>query len=287
MATDATAIQKHRYDWYQKLCDDIQDLEFTGIVITKHAIGKRILQDELKFGKPEYGSKKIESLAKDVNCGKTEIYNCIQFARKYPEIPTASENWSWRHITHNILPEPREKPETPELPRGKFNVVYADPPWCYGDKLIEGYGAAEHHYPAMSIEQLCCLPVINVTDVNAVLFLWVTSPLLGECWSVIKSWGFEYKTSFVWDKVKHNYGHYNSVRHEFLLVCTKGSYVPQSKKLVDSVQTIERSNRHSEKPDEFRRIIEIMYPGANRLELFGRKKVEGWMVWGNEVNNEL
>lgn len=165
----------------------------------------------------------------------------------------------------------------------KYDIIYADPPWEYGDKLIEEYGAAEHHYPSMTIKELCDLSVNDITADNAVLFFWVTSPLLEECFEVINAWGFQYKTSFVWDKEEHNYGHYNSVRHEFLLVCTKGSYLPQNNELFNSVQTIKRSEIHSQKPEKFREIIEEMYPNGRKIELFAREEYENWEVWGNEI----
>jgi len=87
----------------------------------------------------------------------------------------------------------------------------------------------------------------------------------------------------VWDKIKHNFGHYNSVRHEFLLVCTRGSCTPDAKKLFDSVLTIERSGKHSEKPQEFREIIETLYTHGKRIELFARAAADGWESYGNEV----
>ena len=130
----------------------------------------------------------------------------------------------------------------------------------------------------MPLDDICNLPVPSAD--NAVLFLWVTSPLLEDCFKVINAWGFTYKSSFVWDKVKHNMGHYNSVRHKFLLVCTKGSCTPDVQKLYDSVQSIERSE-HSRKPKEFRDIIDTLYPAGNRLEMFAREAPEGWDVWGN------
>jgi len=99
---------------------------------------------------------------------------------------------------------------------------------------------------------------------------------------VIKAWGFKYKASFVWDKIKHNMGHYNSVRHEFLLVCTCGNCTPDSNKQYDSVQNIER-NEHSEKPKEFVDIINDLYKHGNRIELFSRNLREGWDIWGNMV----
>ena len=161
----------------------------------------------------------------------------------------------------------------------KYRVIYADPPWSYNDKQnIEVLGGAEKHYLTMPLDEICKLPV--PTEDNAVLFIWVTSPMLEDSFKVINAWGFKYKTSFVWDKVAHNMGHYNSVRHEFLLICTKGSCTPDVAKLFDSVVSIERTE-HSRKPKEFRDMIDTLYPIGNRLEMFAREAPEGWDVWGN------
>lgn len=161
----------------------------------------------------------------------------------------------------------------------KYRVIYADPPWSYNDKQnIEVLGGAEKHYTTMPLEEICSLPVPSADE--AVLFIWVTSPLLEDVFKVIRAWGFRYKSSFVWDKVAHNMGHYNSVRHEFLLICTKGSCTPDVQRLFDSVVSIERTE-HSRKPKEFRDMIDTLYPYGNRLEMFAREAPEGWDVWGN------
>ena len=170
----------------------------------------------------------------------------------------------------------------PELPTDKYRVIYADPPWRYGNSGLDDYGHAERHYPTMSIEELGHLGVPDIVEENSVLFIWTTSPLLEVCFRVIRMWGFNYKTSFIWNKIKHNFGYYNSVRHELLLICTRGSCLPDNSKLFNSVQSIERK-AHSEKPDEFRDIIDTLYTKGKKIELFSRKKVDGWDVWGNEV----
>ena len=166
-----------------------------------------------------------------------------------------------------------------------FRVIYADPAWSYNDKQdTPQLGGAAKHYDTMSINELCKLPVNNISEKNSILFLWVTSPLLEDAFKVVNSWGFKYKTSFIWDKVKHNMGHYNSVRHEILLVCTKGSCTPDNKKLYNSVQSIERNNNHSEKPIEFLNIIDDLYNFGNKLEMFCRTiKKKNWYGWGNEL----
>lgn len=164
----------------------------------------------------------------------------------------------------------------------KFRIIYADPAWKYNDKLTEDYGGTDYHYATLSIGELCALPIQSIAEKDAVLLLWVTSPLLEECFKVISAWGFKYKTSFVWDKVKHNMGHYNSLRHEFLLICTRGSCVPDNNKLYDSVVSEERKG-HSQKPDLFYDIIEDLYQHGDKIELFARKKRKGWAYWGNEI----
>jgi N6-adenosine-specific RNA methylase IME4 len=171
------------------------------------------------------------------------------------------------------------------LPDDIFSVIYADPPWKYGDgrtgDRMTATGA-EHHYPTMSLEELKALGVPSLVADDSVLFLWATSPLLPDGLELAKAWGFTYKGAFIWDKVKHNLGHYNSVRHEFLLICTRGSCTPEHTQLFDSVQSIERAE-HSVKPEEFRRIIETLYPSGRKIELFRRGDTpEGWAAWGNE-----
>jgi len=177
------------------------------------------------------------------------------------------------------------------LPQDKYRVIYADPPWSYNDKQAvkgdygTGTGAAEGHYPSMSVSEICALPIKELAQDDAVLFLWTTSPLLPEGLKVAEAWGFKYKSAFIWDKVKHNMGHYNSVRHELLLICTRGSCTPDNQKLFDSVQSIERTDKHSEKPEEFRQIIDTLYVYGQKIELFRRGNAPaGWQAWGNEAN---
>jgi N6-adenosine-specific RNA methylase IME4 len=166
----------------------------------------------------------------------------------------------------------------PKPLEGTYRILYADPCWKYvGLNQADEYGHAERHYDCLDYEQLIAFKpdgkrlVKDIADDNSVLFCWVTSPLLERCFPIIRAWGFSYKASFVWDKVKHNMGHYNSVRHEFLLI-TKGICTPDVPKLIDSVQEIERSAKHSEKPEDFRRIIEAMYNHGRKLQLFARVK---------------
>lgn len=81
----------------------------------------------------------------------------------------------------------------------KYGIIYADPPWRYDMK--RGHGVAENHYPTMSIEEICALPVADLAAKDSALFLWGTFPQLKEAFRVIDAWGFQYKTlAFLWLK---------------------------------------------------------------------------------------
>ena len=104
---------------------------------------------------------------------------------------------------------------------------------------------------------------------------------------VIKAWGFEFKTMAVWDKQTAGQGGYFRQQHELLLVATKGKppTVKESVK-VPSVISLPRGD-HSAKPDYFYSMIEAMYPGLSKLELFSRAERKGWTMWGNQVGQRI
>ena len=288
-------------DEYSLLVDDCQSTITEGVfrsrqelIETYKELGKRIYTDSLykKWGQNSQG-KFMQQLAQDIGKSIQVLYYSTQFYYKLindKEFSTAVEklgkNASWNKI-RALLPEPKEK-QIP-LPKGKYQVIYADPPWQYAQEQHSHKRqdtVLETHYPTMSIEDICKLPVGELTGENAVLFLWTTSPKLFECKPVIDAWGFDYKSSMIWDKVKHNVGYYVSVRHEFLLICTKGSCLPDNPKLYDSV-IIEERTEHSKKPEIFYDIIEDIYKGK-KIELFARnsKKRKGWDYWGDESDEQ-
>lgn len=174
-----------------------------------------------------------------------------------------------------------------ELPAGKYRVIYADPPWKYGDERagLADYSdsAAAAQYPTMPLADICAMDVKGMAAPDSVLFLWATFPLLPEALEVVKAWGFTYKTAFVWDKQRANMGNYHNACAELLLIGTRGSCTPEIDTRFPQVQSIARG-RHSEKPEHWRRVIDGMYPSGPRVELFRRGDVPvGWATWGNEA----
>jgi N6-adenosine-specific RNA methylase IME4 len=171
----------------------------------------------------------------------------------------------------------------PALPAGKYNVIYADPPWKYDNSGLAG--AAQEHYAVMNLDDICALPIGDKAADNSVLFCWATNPFLEDVFRVINAWGFSYKTNMCWQKEGRatygKLGFYVYGKHELLLIAVKGSMLP--KYMPESLVTAKKG-KHSRKPDEFYGVIERMYPKGKYLELFARKKrSEKWSVWGLEV----
>jgi len=249
------------------------------------AAEKEYINESSPVNTRETSGRTLEKIAKKAGCGHVTAYQYkkIADAGQLDRLKEESIKKVAKEIQHKEKKEAREQTlKATEFPKGKYRVIYADPPWDYGSSPTAKYtGDPTRHYPVMSIDSICEMPVKQIADENAVLFLWTTSYHIFQSKAVLDAWGFDYKSTFVWDKVKHNMGCYNSVRHEFLLIATKGACTPDNQELIDSVQTIERA-KHSEKPEEFRQIIETLYKYGNKIELFARKKTEGWDVYGNE-----
>ena len=178
--------------------------------------------------------------------------------------------------------------------QNKFGIILADPPWEYRVWSKKGMGrSAENHYPTMTLNGICTLPVADIAAKDCVLFMWATFPNLPDAFKVIKAWGFAYKT-VAFTFVKRNkkspdyfvgLGHWTRSNAEICLLATKG----KPRRVSKSVRQIIDApiGRHSEKPAETReRIVELM-GDLPRVELFAREKVEGWLSWGNEIKSDI
>lgn len=176
----------------------------------------------------------------------------------------------------------------------KYQIIYADPPWQFKAYSSKGLGrSAESHYPTMTLEEIRALPVKNLADENCALFLWTTIPFLKDCFSVIDAWGFTFKTvAFVWikknrrsDSLFWGTGYWTRANAELCMLATTG----QPKRRSASVHQVILSpiEEHSKKPDVVReRIVELL-GDLPRVELFARKKTEGWDAWGNEIESDF
>ncbi|CAB4157348.1 IME4 Transcriptional activator, adenine-specific DNA methyltransferase [uncultured Caudovirales phage] len=190
-----------------------------------------------------------------------------------------------------------------EIESKKYQIIYADPPWHFNDrirsskKLDDGkmqFRELELHYKTMKTNEICSLPIEDIAEDNAVLFMWTTDSHLSDALKVIEAWGFTYKTiGFVWNKKTNTgkqvcyMGKWTMKGSEICLLATKGkahSLIKSHKvrQLVEAERSI-----HSRKPNEVRnRIVELL-GDIPRVELFAREAKPGWDSWGNEIQNTI
>lgn len=185
-----------------------------------------------------------------------------------------------------------------------FPVILIDPPWEYSVFSKKGEGrSASQHYPTMTLEQICALPIELLAEKNAHLFLWMTGPGLvrGDHVKVCEAWGFRPSSmAFVWIKTKVAFssgnlfsfmldeacfgkgmGHTTRQNAEFVVLCRRGSPRRKSKSIHQIIVAPRR--QHSRKPDEIYRRIEA-YADGPYLEVFARQQWPVWTSAGNEID---
>lgn len=173
----------------------------------------------------------------------------------------------------------------------RYGAILADPPWRFANRT--GKMAPEHRrlhrYRTMSFEEIEALPVASLAKEKSHLYLWVPNALLPEGLSVMKAWGFKYKTNLVWYKVRKDGGpdgrgvgfYFRNVT-ELLLFGVKGKLRTKQAGRRQVNVLITRKQEHSWKPEEQYDIIESCSPGPY-IELFARRKREGWTCWGDQA----
>lgn len=158
----------------------------------------------------------------------------------------------------------------------KYGLIYADVPWDHLGPL----GAP---YPTMSDQQIGQMPVEGMAEDDAVLFFWATASTLPNALAIIKAWGFEFKTSAVWTKGESGLGPYFRTNHEVVMLATRGKPPAVTNGSQPASCFYEDRREHSRKPEKAYEMIQAMYPGLTKLEMFCRGKPrEGWEGWGNE-----
>jgi N6-adenosine-specific RNA methylase IME4 len=165
----------------------------------------------------------------------------------------------------------------------KFGTIYADPPWRYQNQGTRA-STGNHYDGDMSVDEICAMPIAQLCADKCHLHLWTTNAFLFECPKIFDAWGFTFKSSFVWVKPQMGIGNYWRNSHEIMLLAVKGGQTALSRAEKSWLEC--SRGKHSAKPDAARHQIERLSPGPF-LELFGRKKVSGWTVFGNQVMEEL
>ena len=175
----------------------------------------------------------------------------------------------------------------------KFHTVLGDPPWQFDNRT--GKVAPEHRrlmrYPTMRLEEIMALPVAELVEEPAHLYLWTPNAILPDAIAVMEAWGFTYRTNLPWYKVREDGGpdgrgcgfYFRNVT-ELCLFGVRGKNARTLDPGRSQTNLIaSRKREHSRKPDELYPIIEACSRGPF-LELFARGGRRGWTSWGNEAD---
>lgn len=185
----------------------------------------------------------------------------------------------------------------------KYRTIVADPPWRYrsGDILMRGWRktaivesskasrSAEGHYTTMTNAEIAALPVRELADDNAHLYLWVTNPrLFGERdgstspREIVEAWGFRYVTLLTWVKTgPMGLGFHFRGHTEHVVFAVRGDVRIPPERREPNVITAPRRG-HSQKPEAFFDLVERVSPGPY-LEMFARRQRLGWDTWGDQA----
>lgn len=168
-----------------------------------------------------------------------------------------------------------------EDPKHQYRTILADPPWDINQK---GGRGAIMHYPLMTIDQIKALPVEQLAQDDAHLWLWTTNGALEQAFGVARAWGFTPKSLLTWVKPRYTLGNYLRNATEQVILATRGKapilFHGQATWLFAPLQD------HSHKPEELYDIIERCSPGPY-VELFARRPRHGWDAWGNQVEADI
>jgi N6-adenosine-specific RNA methylase IME4 len=187
-------------------------------------------------------------------------------------------------------------------PGTKYRTIVADPPWEYPEGFARStptgkslnvkrdswaennkFQRKELPYEALSVEAICALPVPDMAERDARLFLWTTNKWLPASFEVMAAWDFEYCQTLVWNKAEGG-PFITSVAPntaEFIIVGSRGS-PERIGSFPAQVLRFPAKRKHSTKPDGFADHVEQVSPGPY-LEMFARRQRLGWDTWGNEA----
>ena len=166
----------------------------------------------------------------------------------------------------------------------KFRTILADPPWNIQQSSRLG---ADRHYDLMNLDSIKSMPVADLVEDDAHLWLWTTNAALEDAFHVVRAWGFTPRSILTWVKPRFQLGNYLRNATEQLIFATRGRAPIQFKS--QPTWAFMPLQGHSHKPEEQFAIIERCSPGPY-LELFARRRPpsdKDWSVWGMETDSDI
>jgi mRNA (2'-O-methyladenosine-N6-)-methyltransferase len=166
---------------------------------------------------------------------------------------------------------------------GTIPVIHADPPWDISMNLP---------YGLLRDIEIRRLP-IQFMQKDGVIFLWVTSRAFEVARGCLEQWGYNILDEITWIKLlpsqrinRFGFGPYLGRSKEHCIVAGKGDWNKFASHRMESDVIISERREISRKPDEIYSIIDRIFPGVPKCEIFGRKNNlrPGWITIGNQLD---
>lgn len=204
-------------------------------------------------------------LAEQVKSGKTTLSKAKRQTKRNADREKAAKAPTLKSVTKDT----------------KFSCIVIDPPWDASDEGDKDQmGRAQPDYATMTIDKIRDLPVGELADKDAHLYLWITNRSLPKGFDLMDAWGFRYITMLTWCKPSIGVGNYFRNNTEHVLFGVKGKLSLLEQDRGTWFEAKRSGRRHSGKPDLFYSMVEACSPGP-RLEMFSREKRRGWVAWGS------
>ncbi len=278
-------------------------------IYARWEFGRQLLKERQAAGGKQLPHGRLNEVCAATKKSRQELQFRMQFAEKHDtreKVSNALDTFrSWHQIVNRTLAEKRATKEDDRERRreenrrkveatddlealvetgARFACIVLDPPWDWGDESdVDQMGRARPTYITMTLEELLELPVGELADTDAHIYLWITNRSLPKGFELLKQWGFRYITAITWVKPHYGMGNYFRGQTEHMLFGVKGSQ-PLKRKDAGTVLAAPRGPAgHSSKPTESYELIESCSPGPY-LELFARGGRPDWTSWGADAD---
>lgn len=196
----------------------------------------------------------------------------------------------------------------------RYRTIVADPPWpmpetgkrtaateatagvhiAKGGREVDGawWGTVTDKtvrlpYQTMTLAEIAALPVADLAEDGAHLYLWTTNRFLEDAYAVARDWGFRPAQLLTWCKppMGVGFGGAFTTTTEFCIFARRGTLAHLARQDSSwwrwSRPYENGAIAHSAKPDAFIDLVEQVSPGPY-LEMFARRARFGWDYWGDE-----
>jgi N6-adenosine-specific RNA methylase IME4/ParB-like chromosome segregation protein Spo0J len=261
----------------------------TADIASEIGISKRVLQENKQLARDLTPAAKVA--VRKVAATKQEALRLARYDQNEQEIIARKMlEGTAETVTEAIRETARDRVranlediamQQTKVAKGLYDVIVIDPPWDM--KKVEWDATPEQvgfNYPTMTEAELADLQIPAATDCH--LWMWTTQRFLPVALRLLEKWGFKYVCTFVWHKPDGfqplDLPKYNC---EFAIYAKKG--VPQFVDTKAFFTCFEAARaKHSEKPEAFYDVVRRVTAGR-RLDMFNRRKIEGFDTWGNEA----